>query len=190
MSSTKRGRNNDFCGQNCFKQNERNKGEKQRITVECAQCHKIFKKIKSRTKGLHDFCNSSCNATYQNQHKTNGIRRSKLEQYLEEQIRIHYPDIECEYNQCTAINSEIDFYFPSLKLAIELNGIVHYEPIYGQDKLDKIQKNDNQKSIQCYERDIEFCIIDSSSCKRLTENEKSKYWNIFNAILEPIQHRS
>ena len=42
------------------------------------------------------------------------------------------------YNNSTTISSELDFYFPQLKLAIEINGIVHYEPIYGSNKFDKI----------------------------------------------------
>ena len=37
-----------------------------------------------------------------------------------------------------AINSELDVYVPSLNLAFELNGIFHYEPIYGEKKLNQI----------------------------------------------------
>jgi hypothetical protein len=35
----------------------------------------------------------------------------------------------------------LDFYFPELRFAIELNGITHYEPIYGEDKFEKIKNS-------------------------------------------------
>ena len=72
--------------------------------------------------------------------------------------------LDISYNKKDIIESELDIYIPSLKLAIELNGIVHYEPIYGSDKLTKIQNNDKQKSIRCYEAGIEFATIDTSKC--------------------------
>lgn len=53
-------------------------------------------------------------------------------------------------------------YFPSLKLAFELNGIFHYEPIYGSDKLSSIQNNDHRKFAACHEAGISLCIIDTS----------------------------
>ena len=67
-----------------------------------------------------------------------------MEVYLEEQIRKNYSSLELLCNDKTTINSELDFYFPGLKLAIELNGILHFEPIYGDKKLDQIQNNDHK----------------------------------------------
>lgn len=83
----------------------------------------------------------------------------------------------------------MDFYFPTLRLAIELNGIFHYEPIYGEDKLEKIQSNDSQKAIRCNEKGIELCIIDSSTCKYLNNSAKDKYWHIVRTIIEKIYRR-
>ena len=82
------------------------------------------------SKSGHLFCNHSCAATYNITHKTVGTRRSKLEVWLESQLRELYPNLTLLPNDKTAINSELDFYFPELKLAFELNGIFHYEPIY------------------------------------------------------------
>jgi len=44
-----------------------------------------------------------------------------------------YPDLVIHFNKKDAINSELDIYIPSLKLAFELNGIFHYEPIFGKE---------------------------------------------------------
>ena len=95
------------------------------------------------------FCSSSCAAKYNNAHKTYGTRRSKLEAYLESQLRSEFPQLELICNGKNAIGSELDFYFPQLRLAIELNGILHYEPIYGADRLERTQANDQQKGISC-----------------------------------------
>ena len=87
-------------------------------------------------------------------------------------------------NQKDVINSELDFYFPELKLAVELNGIFHYEPIYGEEKLSQIQNNDTRKFQACLERGIELCIVDSSKCKYLKQSAKDEFYNIFKSLLD------
>jgi hypothetical protein len=88
---------------------------------------------------------------------------------LQEKLTILFPSLDIHYNRKDAINSELDIYIPSLKLAIELNGIFHYEPIYDQDKLDQIQNNDHRKFQACAENGISLCIIDTSSLKYFKE---------------------
>lgn len=51
---------------------------------------------------------------------------------------------------------ELDFYFPKLKLAIELNGITHYEPIYGLDRLTRSLGSDKRKMLLCYEKNVKI----------------------------------
>jgi hypothetical protein len=185
IRSTARGRSNDYCSNECW-----HKKTNIRQEVQCLNCGKEFKKQLNQVKKFpNHFCCHSCSATYQNTHKTYGTRRSKLEIYLEEQIEIYYPQLGCLYNNKETIGSELDFYFPTLKLAIELNGILHYEPIYGQNKFNQIQNNDEQKSIKCHELGIEFCIIDSSKCKYLTQERKDEFWNIIDNILAKIINR-
>jgi hypothetical protein len=174
-----------FCCRKCS-----NLGLSTKLTVICLNCNKEFeKRLSQAIKFPNHFCCQSCAATYHNTHKTTGTRRSKLEIYLEEQIETYYPQLKCHYNKKDTIGSELDFYFPTLKLAIELNGIFHYEPIYGQDKLEKIQNNDEQKLIKCYELGIEFCIIDISSCKHLTQKQKDKYWDIVQSVIIKVLNR-
>jgi hypothetical protein len=158
--------------------------------VSCINCESVFKKRNSQCiKSPNHYCSHSCSASYNNTHKTHGTRRSKLEIYLEEQIKEQYPHLELICNQKTAIESELDFYFPELRFAIELNGITHYEPIYGEDKFEKIQNNDKRKVIACYEKDIELAIIDSSTCSYLNEAAKMKYKNLVFELLEKVKNR-
>ena len=146
-----------FCSQKCHRINKKHKWN-----MICTFCKKDFyRAFDKRSSGNH-FCSSSCAATYNNAHKTHGTRRSKLEVFLEVELGKLYPNLEIHYNRKEAINGELDIYIPSLKLAFELNGIFHYEPIYGADKLASIQTNDSRKSQACLEQGIELCIIDTS----------------------------
>lgn len=156
----------------------------------CAQCGAEVARAGSQvSKTGNVFCSRSCSTTYNNRNKTYGTRRSKLEKYLEGRIRTQWPELVLQCNSKDVIGSELDFYFPQLKLAIELNGIFHYEPIYGQDKLEKIQNNDKQKFASCHESGIELCIIDSSKCTYLTKAQKEYFWSIVMNLIQPLLGR-
>lgn len=150
--------------------------------VKCKKCNKEFKKLPNQIRE-DNFCSHSCHATYVNTHKKHGTRRSKLEIWLEEQLTQLYPDLEIHFNRKDTINSELDIYIPSLSLAFELNGIFHYEPIYGQEKLAKIQNNDDRKYQACIEKDIELCILDVSQMKYFKEKKCKKYLDIIINII-------
>ena len=178
----------NYCSVECRGKTQTKKGT---VKTSCLNCNaKITKTLHKALKIPNHFCSSSCAATYNNKHKTYGYRRSKLEQYFEEQITFYYPQLLCLYNNKETIGSELDFYFPTLKLAVELNGIFHYEPIYGKDQFEKIQNNDKQKSIRCYELGIEFCSIDASKCKHLTQQRKDEYWNILEHLIKQVLTRN
>ena len=160
--------------------------KQQRTIMKCSNCQKEFSQtpsqIKNSKSGNH-FCSKSCAATYNNTHKTKGNRRSKLEVYLEEKLKNIYSKLKIDFNKTNAIDSELDIYIPSLKLAFELNGIFHYEPIYGQNKLDQVQNNDNRKFQACIEQGIELCIIDTSHQKYFKESTSKKYLDIITTII-------
>lgn len=152
----------------------------------CSHCNKLFKvrdSDKKRSKSGHNFCSSHCSAVYNNTHKTIGNRRSKLEIWIEQELTKQYPTLEIKYNDKETIKSELDIYIPSLNLAFELNGIFHYEPIYGKDKLLSIQNNDNRKFQACLEQDIELVIIDSSQIKHFKPRRAQKYIDIIDSII-------
>jgi hypothetical protein len=158
---------------------------KNKIKVNCSNCDIEFKKLPNQIKkSNNNFCSKSCAATYNNKNKTHGTKRSKLETWLEEQLNILYPNLEVHFNQKTAINSELDIYIPSLNLAFELNGIFHYEPIYGTNKLQQIQENDISKSKACHEAKIDLCTIDTSGQKYFKESTSQKYLDIINNIVK------
>jgi hypothetical protein len=149
--------------------------------VSCKQCGKEFLKPPCEV-SKNNFCNHSCRATYCNTHKSRGYRRSKLEIWLETELTKLYK-IEIKYNSIEVINAELDIYIPELKLAFELNGIFHYEPIYGQEKLSKIKSNDSRKMQACLERGIELCIIDTSPLRYFKAEKAKIYLEIIKRII-------
>ena len=145
------------------------------------------KKQKQQNLPGNIFCSRSCAAIYKNTHKEKGTRVSKLETWLAEKLRGSFPQTEFHFNRKDTINSELDIYIPSLKLAFELNGIYHYEPIHGYKKLNQIQNNDNRKFQACLERNIELCIIDSSKLTYFKESNALPYLNIIENIIRNKQ---
>lgn len=154
------------------------------VGLTCKNCNKCFSRTPSQmTKSKNYFCSQSCSATYNNKNKRFGNRRSKLEFYIEQKLTELYPELNIYYNNKEAIGSELDIYIPSLSLAFELNGIFHYEPIFGQDKLEKIQNNDINKYQACLENKIDLCIIDTSCHTYVKPSTSQKYIDIIVNIL-------
>ena len=130
----------------------------------CSHCGNFLRKqYNAVRKSKNIFCSNSCSASYNNTHKTHGTRRSKLETWIEEQLKMLYPNLSIECNQKSAISSELDIYIPSLQLAFEFNGIYHYKPIHGAEKLASVKDNDARKQQACFDRGIDLRIIDTSS---------------------------
>lgn len=174
-----------FCSRKC-----KNDAQYTKISVICLNCNYIFEKKISeikKSKSGNNFCSKSCAAIYNNTHKKHGTRISKLEKWLNTNLTKLYPDLEFHFNRKDAINSELDIYIPSLKLAFELNGIYHYESIHGQDKLQQIQNNDNRKFQACLEQGIELCIIDTSQQKYFKEKTSQKYLDIIERLINEVR---
>lgn len=152
----------------------------------CTQCGKAITCVpsqKKKSKSGNMFCSRSCAAKYNNAHKTKGTRRSKLEVWLELQLTTMFPSLTIKYNDVETINAELDIYVPSLNIAFELNGIFHYEPIYGPEKLASIKTNDDRRFQACLEKNIELVIIDTSGQKYFKESSSKKYLDIIAQLI-------
>ncbi len=171
-----------YCSKRC-----QDEGMMRHATIPCAWCEKpVTRRSKHirMDKSVHVFCNHSCAASYNNRHKTKGTRRSTLERWMESELRSRYPDLDIVFNGKDAIGSELDILFPSLCLAFELNGIFHYEPVFGQPKLDSVRDNDRRKFAACHEKGIGLCVIDVSTMKRFTEHRATEYLRIVTRIAD------
>lgn len=154
------------------------------LEVTCLACNSRFKKSYCDTVQYpNHFCSRSCAATYNNKHKKHGTRRSKLEVWLEQELTKLYPELVFQFNSKEAIGSELDIYIPSLKLAFELNGIFHYEPIFGDKKLNQIQVNDQNKFQACQASGISLCILDVSGLSYFKPTNAQKYLVVIQDVI-------
>ena len=81
----------------------------------------------------------------------NAIRQSsklgsKLEKFLLSGLLENNVDTKFHYEQ-TLVNTrlQIDLYIPSINLAIEVDGPSHFDPVWGQETLQKTKTYDNKK---------------------------------------------
>lgn len=146
---------NTFCCQECHYNYSRE-------YKQCGWCGKDLVVVASyaqKSKSGHNFCNGSCSASYNNT-KRRKSRRSKMEIMLFEMIKEEFPELDIIDNDKELLDGyELDIAIPSLNFAIEWNGIVHFEPIYGKDKLDNIKQRDLDKKIKARENQIELMVI-------------------------------
>lgn len=163
-----------YCSNNCKIQDSKTK-----VKIKCTNCEKEFRKLPNQIKrSKNHFCSRSCSATYNNKHKKIGKRRSKLEKYLERQLNNDFKDVLIiTYNSKNEIKYELDIYIPSLNLAFEINGIYHYQPIHGDEKLLKIQNIDRKKKIKCQKKNIRLIEINTTSQKVFTEDSSKLFLN-------------
>lgn len=173
----KNGQTDWFCSTTCFNRSHR-------VERDCSHCGKKVKRKSSQAiRSKNSFCSQSCSATYNNTHKTKGSRRSKLEKYLEEQLTLLFPNLEILFNCKDVINSELDIYIPDFRLAIELNGIYHFKPIYGEKKLKKIQDNDLLKIEVCNRHRITLVTINTANQKQWCQESSKDFLTTITELL-------
>ena len=178
---------NFFCSRTC-RYGYQEKGQ----ATSCAQCQKSIRKTPAeiRKTKRHVFCSKSCAATFNNRHKEYGCRRSRLEKYIEQQLSRQFHGLVFICNSHEAIGAELDFYFPTLRLAIEINGVIHYRPIYGSAKLKQVQDSDRHKARSCRKQNIKLKIVDVSGEVSYTKAMRERYWNIVKALVASTLKRA
>lgn len=138
-------------------------------TVQCENCGNTFKKIYAEfISSKHHFCSNSCHAYYMHKHhQFKKRRKSQAESYLTDRIKKDFPELEILCNTRSQLDSglEIDIFLKTIKLAIEINGPIHYFPIHGEDKLSSIKKNDERKISKMRLKGFNILIIDISKPK-------------------------
>ncbi len=153
----------------------------------CVQCKKEilrteYELSKKKNKNGLVFCSRSCRMTHQNLNnpKKYSCRKSKAEIYLFELIKRDFPNLIVLENDRTILKSklEIDLFIPEFKLAIELNGPVHYLPIYGEDRLKKCQNRDLLKQQEIHQIGLALIAIDISrlNSKKKTQQFLDEYY--------------
>lgn len=170
------GRKKYYCSKECIKNN------KKKYVHVCIGCDIIFKSSEKDSK----YCSNSCKSINLNlskyAHMRGGKSRSKIEFYIEDKLKSDFPNIKFIFNDKETIGSELDVYIPELKIAIEINGIVHYEPIYGEEKLIKIQNKDKQKIINCHNLNIQLITIPLGKSSLSKKQTEEIYQKIFESI--------
>lgn len=167
----------NYCSNNCLNVTDQ--------TFHCYNCESLCIRSQAeirKNKSGRYFCSKSCRATYNNKNKAFGITRSKLEIYLEYKLQSELPHLKFQSNSKKVIGSELDFFFPDLMLAIEINGPTHYKPIYGLKKLKQIKNNDISKAKACQDASIRLGII--TNLKTFSEHFGSVQWNCLLDILD------
>lgn len=183
----------NFCNMQCKSKFEF-ESKVSKIELNCPKCSKtyyllpsVFKtRIKQSVSNL--FCSRDCYYEHLKSFKPirpkSGNRRSNLEKFIQLQIEKYFPNTNVIYNG-KFCNYELDIYFPDLNYGIEINGFVHYHPIYGIETLRKIQNRDVLKKYVCSEHKVLLNVI---SVLEPTKSEiiKSKYWTL---VSDSIQNR-
>jgi hypothetical protein len=71
-----------------------------------------------------------------------------------------------------------------MNLAFEINGIFHYKPIYGENKLKLTQLNDQKKIDACIKKRISLIVIDISSINHFNRKVGDPVVNYIIKIIE------
>ncbi len=151
---------NHFCSSECA-----NKFMDKKVSVICLVCGVSFmKRLYEYKNTSKHFCSLECAKSVQ-KFKDWGGKRSKLEILIEKHLGVVMSDLLIDYNN-TDFGYELDIYVPSVKLAIEINGVVHKKAIYGMAKLLRTQEIDREKVIICRDLGIELIVIDVSEDKK------------------------
>jgi len=162
------------------------------IDCKCGNCNNVIKRRLSdisKSKMKKVFCSKSCRMTVFNLEikELYGSSRSEPEKVLCEIISNNHTGIRILTNKKNVLSCryELDIYIPDKKIAIEINGITHYQPIYGEEKLLLIKERDRIKKEECEKLGITLLVFDISSLK--SQNIYKEYMqNLYEEHIRPL----
>ncbi len=161
-----------YCSRKC-----QSIGRKTGVEVKCEECgkevYRCLNEIKSSKNSIF-FCSNECKGINWNKNKDFGFNRSKIEIWVEEELAKKYK-FNIIFNDRDLLGYELDIYIPSLKIAFELNGIFHYEAIFGKDKLKVTKERDLFKINECLKKKVKLSVIDITDIKNFTPFKGKKY---------------
>lgn len=178
----RKGRKNIFCTAKCSSEAQRNDYSKP-FTVKCDHCgNDVIRTGRQLKITKFHFCTPSCKGSYFARIYALGEKRSLLEQRLGDHIKNSYPNLKFIINDREELKGlELDFYFPTINFAIEVNGPAHFTPIYGDESLIRTQKHDIIKKTMCAKKRIRLLeITDKIDYNDDNSNE------IFEKYVKPI----
>lgn len=171
-----KGKSNIFCSKECHDEFQTTK-----LKIKCNLCGKDFaqhKCIIERTKHGQNYCSHTCSSKVV-------YKESFIETEMEKLVK----PIGLKYsrNDRSIVSPlELDFYFPDINYAIEINGLFHYEPIYGKETLLAQKERDSRKRRLCKEKGIILRVVKPGNCKDGTYMKRLKrvVWEIRKIINE------
>lgn len=157
------------------------KGEPRKKAVyldrKCEGCGKDVRRRESeikKSKHGKSYCSKSCRMKHYNAHilVRSSTQRSRAEDYLFEMMVSDFPSLKIIKNDRSFLSEhlEIDLYMPDIRLAIELNGPVHYLPIYGDERFKRVQIKDAKKNLELHQKGVALLTLDIS---RLQSKKKT-----------------
>ena len=167
------GRSNVFCSKECADSFQTTKK-----WITCSWCGKPFQQhlcIISRCKHNSPCCSRDCAAKLV-------YKESFIEKEFEDLIK----PLGLKYERnCRTIVSpmELDFWLPGIKYAVEINGICHYEPIYGEYVLEAQKARDRLKRRKCKQQGIKLRVVKPGNCS------KGQHIKRFKRVVNEIRKR-
>lgn len=172
-----------YCSRSC-----KAAASKRRLTEKCAVCGKDTTRLMSqvrKSKSGKIFCSPECGTIWSNWKGPKFNATSILEREIGEKLKADFPDIEIELGNRTVLDSSVDIWIPGAKVAIEINGPHHYQPLRGSIKsyINTI-KNDLRKIRQAQEAGITMYVLDA----RLLRGKKAfdRYYPQVAALVKKV----
>jgi len=153
-----KGKHNIFCSEKCH-----NIFQDKKILFLCKKCGKEVLRSPVYIKNSRNhFCSPECFSKYH-------FYESFVEKQFEILLNEYCKDLKYSRNIRSIIKPlELDFYFPDINFAVEINGSYHYLPIKGIKTLNNQKKRDSRKRKMCKKLGIILRVIKPGNCKYST----------------------